>query len=114
MKMLLLPPPAIGFNMVEGWCRGCNVGLEPVFDAAMAGNLVLWWTFRDAFGWRTGSEGFAGRVFVNKGAAALEIFLDAISQIDSSVQRCLVYYFGEGKLVNSRNLFVIAIALKLQ
>ena len=79
MNMLRLPPTAAaGLSMLEGWCRGCSVGLERAFEAAIAGSLVLWCTFRQVLGWRMGSEGFDGRGFVNRGAAAREIFLVAM------------------------------------
>jgi hypothetical protein len=41
IKMLRLPLTDVGRSIVEGWWRGCKVGLTLEFDAAMAGNLVL-------------------------------------------------------------------------
>lgn len=41
INMLLLPVLAGNLSMLEGWCRGCRVGLVLAFEAAMAGNLVL-------------------------------------------------------------------------
>jgi len=59
-----------------GWCRGCKVGLELEFEAAMAGNRVLWCTHL-AEGWCTRID-LAGLFFVNSGKAALDILLEAM------------------------------------
>jgi hypothetical protein len=42
MKILRLPPTDGGRSIVEGWCKGCNDGLNLEFDGATAGNLVFW------------------------------------------------------------------------
>lgn len=40
MKILRLPVIEGGLSILEGWCKGCNVGLVFEFDAAIAGSLV--------------------------------------------------------------------------
>jgi hypothetical protein len=39
MKILRLPPTDGGRSIVEGWCKGCSMGLDLEFDGAIAGNL---------------------------------------------------------------------------
>ena len=76
--MLLIPPTADGLSIVDGWCRyGWREGRDVAFEAAIAGSRVLWCTHL-AERYCCGIEGFAGRVFVNKGTAALDIFRDAM------------------------------------
>ena len=79
--------------MLDGWCKGCNVGLNLEFDAAIAGSLVLWCTHLAEL-WCTGIDGF-GRDFVNNGTAALEIFLDAM------IPSCLLSLFCRYKEVRN-------------
>lgn len=60
-------------------------------------------------GWRIGREGFAGRVFVNSGAAAREIFLVAIFQLTTLWKMSCVDVLKKAKFgINVTELFVIA------
>ena len=77
MKILRLPLTGAGFTMIEGWCRGCKVGRVRAFEAAIAGRRVLWCTDLAALWWM-GIAGFAGRVLLSKGTAALDILPDAM------------------------------------
>jgi hypothetical protein len=42
IKIVLLPPTdAAGLSRLDGWWRGCKVGLVCEFEAAIAGSRVL-------------------------------------------------------------------------
>jgi hypothetical protein len=79
MKIVRAPPAAAeGRRRVDGWCRGCKVGLLREFAAAIAGSRIPWCRQRAELGWRDGSEGFAGLALVNSGTAVRGARLNAI------------------------------------
>lgn len=42
MKMLRLPLTDGGWSIVDGWCKGCRVGLDLELDSAIDGSLEFW------------------------------------------------------------------------
>lgn len=77
MNMLRLPVIEGGFSILEGWCKGCSVGLVLAFDAAIAGSLVLWCThLADAT--VVGADILVGLFLVHREEAALALPLEAM------------------------------------
>ena len=81
MKIVRLPPTdAAGWSKLEGWCKGLRVGLVLEFEAAMAGNRVLWCTHLAA-GQCSDIDDFVGLLLVIRGVAARSILLEAIFEV---------------------------------
>jgi hypothetical protein len=78
MKILRLPPTDGGRSIVEGWCKGCNVGLDLEFDGATAGNLVFWCIHLVAAVIQVAPVDPTGLLLVRNGSADRDIRFDAI------------------------------------
>jgi len=78
MKILRLPPRDGGRSIVEGWCKGCNVGLDLEFDGATAGNFAFWCIHLVAEVIQVASDGLNGLLLERNGRADRDIRFDAI------------------------------------
>lgn len=76
--MLRLPPTDAGRSIVEGWCKGCKVGLVLEFDGAIAGNLVVWCIHRGAAVTQALLDGFISLGLEKKERDVLDNRFDAI------------------------------------
>jgi hypothetical protein len=89
MKILRLPPTDGGRSIVDGWCNGCNVGLDLEFDGAIAGNLVFWCIHLVAVVIQVVPGDLTGLLLVRNGRAGRNIRFDVIV-IKNCSKSCLV------------------------
>lgn len=89
MKILRLPPTDGWRSIIEGWCKGCIVGLDLEFDGVTAGSLVVWCIHLVAAVIQVAPGDFTGLLLVRNGRADRDIRFDVIA-IKSCPQAGLV------------------------